>query len=61
MQDAIIYLDPESSMNLQNQIRQKLVDGILNGAFPPSMKLPSSRRLAQKRMFTAAAQVLRRV
>lgn len=46
MQDAIIYLDPDSSLNLQNQIRQKLVDGILNGAFPPSMKLPSSRNLA---------------
>ena len=33
-------------MNLQNQIRQKLVDGIINGAFPPGMKLPSSRKLA---------------
>ncbi len=48
MQDAIIYLDPENSMSLQNQIRQKLVDGILNGVFPPGMKLPSSRRLAQQ-------------
>jgi len=46
VQDAIIYLDPDSSMNLQNQIRQKLVDGILNGSFPPGMKLPSSRKLA---------------
>jgi GntR family transcriptional regulator/MocR family aminotransferase len=46
MQDAIIYLDPDSSLSLQNQIRQKLVDGILNGVFPPGMKLPSSRRLA---------------
>jgi len=35
-------------MNLQNQIRQKLVDGIINGAFPPGMKLPSSRKLAQQ-------------
>jgi GntR family transcriptional regulator/MocR family aminotransferase len=33
-------------MNLQNQIRQKLADGIINGAFAPGMKLPSSRRLA---------------
>jgi len=33
-------------MNLQNQIRQKLVDGIINGAFPPGMKLPSSRKLS---------------
>jgi len=46
MQNAIIYLDPGSPMNLQNQIRQKLVDGILNGAFAPGMKLPSSRSLA---------------
>jgi len=48
LQDAIIYLDPESSLNLQNQIRRKLVDGILNGAFPPSMKMPSSRSLARQ-------------
>ncbi len=46
MQDAIIYIDPDSPMNLQNQIRQKLVDGIINGAFPPGMKLPSSRKLS---------------
>ena len=32
-------------MNLQNQIRQKLVDGIINGVFAPGMKLPSSRKL----------------
>jgi GntR family transcriptional regulator/MocR family aminotransferase len=48
MQEAIIYLDPDSGMSLQNQIRQKLVDGILNGSFPPGMKLPSSRKLAQQ-------------
>jgi GntR family transcriptional regulator/MocR family aminotransferase len=35
MPDAIIYLDPDSKLNLQNQIRQNLVDGILNGAFSP--------------------------
>ena len=30
MQDAIIYLDPASPMNLQNQIRRTLVDvGVL--------------------------------
>ncbi len=46
VQDAIIYIDPENPMNLQNQIRQKLVDGIINGAFPPGMKLPSSRKLS---------------
>lgn len=48
MQDAIIYINPELSMNLQNQIRQRLVDGILNGSFAPGMKLPSSRKLAQQ-------------
>jgi len=48
VQDAIIYLDPGNSMNLQNQIRQKLVEGVLNGSFPPGMKLPSSRKLAKQ-------------
>lgn len=48
MKDAIIYLDASSPMGLQNQIRQRLVDGILSGAFPPGMKLPSSRKLAQQ-------------
>jgi GntR family transcriptional regulator/MocR family aminotransferase len=48
LQDAIIYLDPGSALNLHNQIRQKLVDGILNGAFPPGMKLPSSRKLSRQ-------------
>jgi len=48
VQNTIIYLDPGSAMNLQNQIRQRLVDGILNGSFPPGMKLPSSRKLAQQ-------------
>jgi GntR family transcriptional regulator/MocR family aminotransferase len=48
VQDAIIYLDPDSPMNLQHQIRQKLVEGVLNGSFPPGMKLPSSRKLAQQ-------------
>lgn len=48
MQKAIIYLDPDSPMNLQNQIRQKLVEGIIKGVFAPGMKLPSSRKLAQQ-------------
>ena len=48
VQNAIIYIDPENPMNLQNQIRQKFVDGIINGAFPPGMKLPSSRKLSQQ-------------
>jgi GntR family transcriptional regulator/MocR family aminotransferase len=48
MPETIIYLDPDSPLNLQNQIRQKLVDGILSGALPPGHKLPSSRKLAQQ-------------
>jgi GntR family transcriptional regulator/MocR family aminotransferase len=48
MPDTIIYLDPSSPLNLQEQIRQKLVDGILSGAMPPGHKLPSSRKLAQQ-------------
>lgn len=48
MQDALIYIDPGQRINLQNQIRQKLVDGIINGAFPPGMKLPSSRKLSRQ-------------
>jgi GntR family transcriptional regulator/MocR family aminotransferase len=48
MPDTIIYLDPDSPLNLQNQIRQKLVDGVLSGALPPGHKLPSSRKLAQQ-------------
>jgi len=43
---ALIYLDPDSKLNLQSQIRQKLVKAILNGTFPAGTKLPSSRKLA---------------
>jgi GntR family transcriptional regulator/MocR family aminotransferase len=46
--NTLIYLDPDSPLNLQNQIRQKLVDGILSGALPPGHKLPSSRALAEQ-------------
>ena len=46
VQDAIIYIDSDNPVNLQTQIRQKLVDGIINGVFPAGMKLPSSRKLA---------------
>lgn len=48
MSDTIVYLDPSSSLNLQEQIRQKLVEGILSGALPPGHKLPSTRKLAQQ-------------
>lgn len=48
MPDTLIYLDPDSPLNLQKQIQQKLVDGILSGALPPGHKLPSSRKLASQ-------------
>jgi len=48
MNIALIYLDPDSKLNLQSQIRQKLVEAILNGTFPVGTKLPSSRKLAEQ-------------
>lgn len=48
MTNAIIYLDPNSGLNLQSQIRQKLVEAILKGTFPAGHRLPSSRKLAQQ-------------
>ena len=45
---TLIYLDPDSKLNLQGQIRQKLVEGILNGNFPAGSKLPSSRKLSEQ-------------
>jgi GntR family transcriptional regulator/MocR family aminotransferase len=48
MSIALIYLDPGSKINLQDQIRQKLVEGILNGSFPVGTKLPASRKLAEQ-------------
>ncbi len=46
MSESLLYLDPESTLNLQTQIRQQLVNAILKGAFPRGSRLPSSRRLA---------------
>ncbi|KAA9133226.1 PLP-dependent aminotransferase family protein [Marinihelvus fidelis] len=48
MAEALIFLDPDSPLNLQGQIRQKLVEGILGGSFPPGSRLPSSRGLADQ-------------
>ncbi len=45
---TLIYLDPNSKLNLQSQIRQKLVEAILSGTFPAGSKLPSSRKLAEQ-------------
>jgi GntR family transcriptional regulator/MocR family aminotransferase len=46
--EALIYLDPDSALSLQNQIRQKLVEAILAGSFPGGTRLPSSRKLAEQ-------------
>lgn len=48
MVNALFYLDRSSSLNLQTQIWQKIVDGINNGVFPSGTKLPSSRKLAEQ-------------
>jgi GntR family transcriptional regulator/MocR family aminotransferase len=48
LSEALIYLDPDSRLGLQSQIRQKLVDGILSGMFPTGGRLPSSRKLAEQ-------------
>lgn len=48
MNGALIYLDKDSALNLQSQIRQKLVEAILRGSFPTGTRLPSSRKLAEQ-------------
>ncbi|MGK0498396.1 MAG: GntR family transcriptional regulator/MocR family aminotransferase [Oceanicoccus sp.] len=48
MEKTLIYLDPDSELNLQSQIRQKLVEAIMLGTFPAGKKLPSSRKLADQ-------------
>lgn len=48
MSEALFWLNPDSGLSLQDQIRQNLVDGIVSGAFPPGTRLPSSRRLAEQ-------------
>lgn len=41
VQYALIYLDPDSKLHLQNPIWQKLPDGIISGTIPPGPILPS--------------------
>ena len=44
---ALIYLDPESGLTLQAQIRQRLVRLVLEeGSWPTDQRIPSSRELA---------------
>jgi GntR family transcriptional regulator/MocR family aminotransferase len=48
MDKALIYLEPDSDLSLQAQIRQKLVEAVSSGIFPPDRRLPSSRKLAEQ-------------
>ena len=44
----MFYLDPDSGLGLQDQIRQKIVGAVSAGVLPPGQKLPSSRLLADQ-------------
>ena len=48
MTGALIFLDPDSPLSLQNQIRGKLVELIVSGAVPAGTRLPSIRGLAEQ-------------
>jgi GntR family transcriptional regulator/MocR family aminotransferase len=48
MSRPLFFLDPESDLSLQDQVRRKLVDAACAGAFPPGKRLPSSRALAEQ-------------
>ncbi|HEY0938484.1 MAG TPA: PLP-dependent aminotransferase family protein [Steroidobacter sp.] len=44
--DLAVAVDPRSTLSLQHQLRQKLVDAINRGVLRPGRRLPSSRQLA---------------
>lgn len=46
MSRPLLFLDPDSDLSLQEQVRRKLVEAACAGAFPPGKRLPSSRGLA---------------
>lgn len=48
MLSRLIHIEHDSEESLQSQIRRKLVEGILIGAFSPGSKLPSTRVLAKQ-------------
>ena len=48
MSDRLLYLDPDSRLSLQAQIRHRLVEAIHLGVFKPGARLPSSRKLAEQ-------------
>ncbi|MDC2889223.1 GntR family transcriptional regulator [Psychrosphaera algicola] len=48
MLSRLIHIEHDSEESLQSQIRRKLVEGILIGAFSAGSKLPSTRVLAKQ-------------
>lgn len=44
----LLRLDADVGVGLQEQIRQKLIDAILDGVFPSGRRLPSSRALGRQ-------------
>jgi GntR family transcriptional regulator/MocR family aminotransferase len=48
MREQLFHLSPNSSMTLQNQLREMLVTAILDGHIPGGSPLPSGRRLAEQ-------------
>jgi GntR family transcriptional regulator / MocR family aminotransferase len=48
MNIPLFYLDPNSTLSLQHQIRKLLIDAILDGTLPVGVRLPSSRQLAKQ-------------
>ncbi len=48
MRDFMFHIEPEAQDTLQSQLRQQLLDAILNRQLLPGHPLPSSRRLARQ-------------
>ena len=48
METTLIFLDPDSELSLQAQIRQKLIEAIGAGIFSEGRRLPSTRKLAEQ-------------
>jgi GntR family transcriptional regulator/MocR family aminotransferase len=48
VETTLIFLDPDSELSLQAQIRKKLVEAITADIFPQGRRLPSSRKLADQ-------------
>lgn len=44
---ALFFIDPKAGMTLQHQLRQQIVEAILDRRFLPGERLPSSRNLAR--------------